>query len=86
MIAGKATIHNEVGLHARPAAAFVRAAEKYNANVRLAKDGMWVNGKSILAILTMAAEHGSELLIEVDGPDEEVAFPVLKARLESDEA
>ena len=86
MVTGKAVVRGEVGLHARPAADFVRLAEQYRSKVRLAKDGMWVNGRSILAILTLAAEHGSELTLEVTGPDEEQAFGVLKARLEQDES
>ncbi len=86
MVSGKAVITGDVGLHARPAADFVRLAEKYESKVRLAKDGMWVNGKSILAILTLAAEQGTELVVEVTGPDEQEAFEALKARLEQSEA
>lgn len=72
----------KVGLHARPAADFVREAEKYRSDVRVTKDGMSANGKSILALLTLAAESGSELVLEVDGPDEEQALDVLKTKLE----
>lgn len=86
MLRGTVTITKEVGLHARPAADFVREAERFLSAVRLAKDGMWVNGKSILAILTMAAEKGSEIVIEVDGPDEQQALAALRAKLESSEA
>jgi phosphocarrier protein HPr len=82
MISEKIIIKNEVGLHARPASEFVRIAERYSINVRLCKDGIWVNGKSILAILTLAAEKGSELILEVKGKDEVVAFKALKAVLE----
>ncbi len=82
MVSGKVVIRGEVGLHARPAADFVRQAEQYESKVRLAKDGMWVNGRSILAILTLAAETGSELILEVIGTDEEEAFAVLRAKLE----
>jgi phosphotransferase system HPr (HPr) family protein len=77
------TLHCAVGLHARPAADFVREAEKYKSHVRVAKDGMWANGKSILALLTLAAPTGSILTLEVDGEDEGEAFPVLKAKLGS---
>jgi phosphocarrier protein len=82
MISEKIIIRNEVGLHARPASEFVRIAERYSVNVRLGKDGIWVNGKSILAILTLAAEKGSEITLEVKGKDEAVAFKALKAVLE----
>lgn len=74
-----------MGLHARPAADLVRAAERFRCKVRLAKDGVWVNGKSILAILSLAAEMGSEVTLEVDGPDEVQAFEVLKHKLEHHE-
>lgn len=74
-----------MGLHARPAADLVRAAEKFRCKVRLAKDGVWVNGKSILAILSLAAEMGSEVTLEVDGPDEAQAFEVIKHKLEHHE-
>ncbi|MEO0073555.1 MAG: HPr family phosphocarrier protein [candidate division WOR-3 bacterium] len=79
---GTVIIGGPVGLHARPAAEFVRTAERYRSKVRLAKDGVWVNGKSILAILTLAAEQGSQVTLEVDGPDEDQAFDELKQRLE----
>jgi phosphotransferase system HPr (HPr) family protein len=82
MMKGRVVIGGPVGLHARPAAAFVREAEKYASDVRLTKDGMRVNAKSILALLTLAAEAGSEVLLEVNGADEEQAFVVLKDRLE----
>jgi len=81
MITEKIIIKNEVGLHARPASEFVRIAERYSASVRLCKDGIWVNGKSILAILTLAAEKGSEVILEVKGKDESTAFRALKSVL-----
>ncbi|HDR00499.1 MAG TPA: HPr family phosphocarrier protein [candidate division WOR-3 bacterium] len=82
MISGRLVVTGEVGLHARPAAEFVREAERFKSQVRVSKDGMWANGKSILALLTLAAETGSELVLEVEGEDESEAFPVLKAKLE----
>jgi phosphocarrier protein len=82
MIQETLIIRNEVGLHARPAAQFVKIAERYKSNIRLCKDGIWVNGKSILGILTLAAEHGSEIILEVSGPDEQGAFFELKGVLE----
>ncbi len=85
MITETLVIKNEVGLHARPAAQFVRIAERYKSNVRLCKDGIWVNGKSVLGILTLAAEHGSEIILEVNGVDEAQAFLELKSVLEADE-
>jgi phosphotransferase system HPr (HPr) family protein len=75
-----------VGLHARPAAEFVRIAERFRSDVRLTKDGMRVNAKSILAILTLAAEAGAEVVLEVNGADEHEAFEQLKHKLENSEA
>ncbi len=82
MIKEKIIIKNEIGLHARPATLFVNVADKYESNVRLIKDGMEVNGKSILSLLALAAEKGSEVILIVEGKDEEKAFEELKAVLE----
>ncbi len=79
-------IGGPVGLHARPAAEFVRLAERFKSSVRLAKDGIWVNGKSILAILTLAAEKGSVVTLEVKGEDEEEAFSVLQEKLSKNDS
>lgn len=84
MIQEKIIIKNEVGLHARPAAQFVKIAERYKSKVRLCKDGIWVNGKSVLGILTLAAEQGSEIILEVNGPDELDAFNELKGIFENE--
>lgn len=85
MVKEELIIGGPVGLHARPAAEFVRLAERFKSKVRLAKDGIWVNGKSILAILSLAAEKGSVVILEVSGADEEEAFRVLKEKLTQDE-
>lgn len=82
----KVMVGGSVGLHARPAASFVRAAEQFSSEVRLVKDGMRVNGKSILAILTLAAERGTEVMLEVDGEDESEAVGILRAKLENTDA
>ena len=67
------TIRNRAGLHTRPAAAIVKLASKYEAEFYIIKDGFRVNGKSIIGVMTLAAAQGSELQLEFDGPDEEVA-------------
>ena len=68
MIQKELTIRNPHGLHARPAAEFVRAAEKFRASVHLSKPGEdWVNGKSVLGVLTLAAEPGQVLILKIDG-------------------
>jgi phosphotransferase system HPr (HPr) family protein len=82
MLKGKVVIGGVVGLHARPASSFVQLSERYSSEIRLVKDGMRVNGKSILAILTLAASKGSVVVLEVNGEDEREAFETLKHKLE----
>ena len=82
MIKEKVIIKNEIGLHARPATLFVNVADQYQSDVRIIKDGMEVNGKSILSLLAIAAEKGSEVILIVEGKDEKKAFEDLKAVLE----
>lgn len=72
-------IMNRAGLHARPASEFVKLAGRYQAEIRVAKDGMEVNGKSIMGVLMLAAEHGSSLEIRADGDDAEEAVEALAA-------
>ncbi len=73
-------ITNPQGIHARPADLFVRTANQFSARIALIKDGERVDGKSILGILTLAAEQGSRLFIEAHGVDAEKAVETL-ARL-----
>ena len=73
-------ITNPQGMHARPADIFARKANLFRATIALIKDGERVDGKSILGILTLAAEHGSQLRIEAKGADAEAAVETL-ARL-----
>ncbi|MEZ4455977.1 MAG: HPr family phosphocarrier protein [Gemmatimonadales bacterium] len=75
----KATIVNPLGLHARPAAQFVKLAATFAAEVLLEKDGGTVNGKSIMGVMMLAAEQGSTLLIRTDGTDEVAAAEALAA-------
>lgn len=70
-------IVNELGLHARPAAAFVKVAGKYQSDIQLRRDDMTVNGKSIMGVMTLAAERGSELVIVAEGADAEAAVQAL---------
>ena len=74
MITQTAKIVNRLGLHARPSAMLVTAASKYQSEVYFTKNGLRVNGKSILGVMMLAAEQSSELLIEIDGPDEQQAL------------
>ena len=77
MIEREATIVNQEGLHARPAAQIVRLANSFMAQVELAKDGLVVNGKSIMGVMMLAAEHGSSIIIRADGSDAEQAVQAL---------
>jgi phosphocarrier protein HPr len=73
-------VENKLGLHARPAAAFVQTTHKYRSSVTVQKEGGdSVDGKSIMGILTLAAEKGSKLHISADGPDEEGLLNSLEA-------
>ncbi len=77
MIAHKVVIQNKMGLHARPAALFVEIASRYNAEVTLSKDGVEVNGKSIMGILMLAVERGNEVVLKIHGKDEKAASEAL---------
>lgn len=74
-----ATIRNRLGLHARPAAEFVRLAGRFAAEVWVEKDGLEVNGKSIMGVMMLAAEAGSRIMIRAVGDDCEAAAEALVA-------
>ena len=73
MIEHKVKIINNAGLHTRPAANIVKLASKYKCEFYLIKDGLNINGKSIIGVMTLAAEKGSEITLVFDGIDEELA-------------
>ena len=77
MIEREATIVNLEGLHARPAARIVRLANSFASEIELAKDGLVVNGKSIMGVMMLAAEFGSLITIRANGPDAEQAVVAL---------
>ena len=70
-------VTNPQGLHARPADMFVKTASQFQARIEVIKDGERVDGKSILAILTLAAVEGTQLTIEAHGPDADAALNAL---------
>jgi phosphotransferase system HPr (HPr) family protein len=70
------------GLHARPAAEFVRIASKFKSSIVVEHEGMSVNGKSIMGLLMLGLYPGSEVKIIVSGEDEEEAFKSLMELLE----
>jgi phosphocarrier protein len=73
MIEKKVKIINKAGLHTRPAATIVKMASKYKCDFFINRDGMSINGKSIIGVMTLAAEMGSELILVFDGEDEQQA-------------
>ena len=72
-------IVNRAGMHARPASELVKLAGTFSSEVRLEKDGLEVNGKSIMGVLMLAAEMGSQLRISADGEDAVDAVDALAA-------
>jgi len=70
-------VRNRAGMHARPAAEFVKLAARFQAEVRIARDSLEVDGKSIMGVLMLAAEQGSELRLTARGPDAEGALEAL---------
>jgi phosphocarrier protein len=73
MIEKTVTIVNNAGLHTRPAATIVKLAARYKCDFFISKDGLHINGKSIIGVMTLAAEMGSELELTFDGIDEKDA-------------
>jgi phosphocarrier protein len=73
MIERRVTIKNRAGLHTRPAAALVKTAAKFKSDFFIDKDGFEINGKSIIGVMTLAAEQGSTLTLRFSGDDEQEA-------------
>ena len=82
MIERQITVKNRAGLHTRPAATLVKTAAKFHAEFFILKDSIEINGKSIIGVMTLAAEQGSTLLLRFDGPDEEQAAAAIVALFE----
>ncbi len=70
-------ITNRLGLHARAAAQLVHLANRYASDIRLCKDGVEVNCKSIMGVLMLAAPRESRILVRADGPDAELAVAAI---------
>jgi phosphocarrier protein len=73
------TVINKLGVHARPAALFVKTANKFASDITVEKDGEQVNGKSIMGLMMLAAGQGSKLAIIAEGSDAEAAVRELEA-------
>ena len=76
-------ILNKNGLHARPAAEIVKTAAKFQSEITLVREGMEVNGKSIMGVMMLAAECGATLLLRAEGADAEAALDALDALIKN---
>jgi len=77
VIEREARIVNPLGMHVRPGAEFVKVANRFKSAVAVRKDDAVVNGKSILGMMTLAAECGSSIHIKTEGDDAEAAMDAL---------
>jgi phosphocarrier protein HPr len=78
----KAVVQHEVGLHARPAAQFVRLARQFKSTITISKGERTVSAKSMVLILTLAVGRGTEIEIIAEGEDEQEAVAALLALIE----
>ncbi len=77
MVERSVEVVNKNGIHARPAAEIVRTAGKFKSRITLMREDQEVNGKSIMGVMMLAAEFGSELQVRAEGPDEQEAVEAL---------
>ncbi len=82
MVTREVTVLNQAGLHTRPASMIVREAARYKADFFIEKDGYEINGKSIIGVMTLAAEQGAKLTLTFEGDDEEAAASAIVAVFE----
>lgn len=83
MLEKKVVIVNRLGLHARAAAKFVKMANRFKSSVKIEKDGILIDGKSILGILTLAAVQGTPITLKIAGADEKAALKALISLIEN---
>ena len=83
MVEKKIQITNRLGLHARPAVLVVQLANKFKSEIKLEKEGVEVNAKSIMGVMMLAAEKGSFLLVKAEGEDEKEATEKLAELFDS---
>jgi len=73
MYEAEVVVKNRAGIHTRPAAMIVKTAAKFKSDFFIYKDGYEINGKSIIGVMTLAAEQGAKLILRFDGDDEKEA-------------
>jgi phosphocarrier protein len=76
-------IRNELGLHARACALFVKTASRFRSEVMVSRDDLQVNGKSIMGVMMLAAEAGSTIVVTAEGPDEIEVVKALQELVDS---
>jgi len=79
MIEREVTVRNRAGLHTRPASMIVRTASQYESEIFLRRDNYEINGKSVIGVMTLAAEQGATITLLVEGEDEEAAASAIAA-------
>ena len=85
LVTKKLIVKNTQGLHARPAALFVQVANKFNSRISVKRGDEKVNGKSIMGILMLGAEKDSEIIIEAEGDDAQMAILDLEKVVDSED-
>lgn len=83
MINRKVVISNKLGLHARAAAKLVALSSRFESCVELEKNNQKINGKSIMGVMMLAASHGSEILLKIEGVDEQEAEKKIVSLIDS---
>ncbi|MGC9772653.1 HPr family phosphocarrier protein [Fervidobacterium pennivorans subsp. shakshaketiis] len=83
MKAREIILKNKSGLHARPAAVFVQAASKFKSKITIKMNEKEADGKSILKVLSLGANQGSRIVLEIDGEDEDEALKTLSELIET---
>ena len=79
MVEAQLVIRNQLGLHARACAMFVKTAARFRSQVYVSRDDLEVNGKSIMGVMMMAAEEGATIKVRAEGEDEQQAVEALEA-------
>ncbi len=83
MLEREVEVVNANGIHARPAAEIVKTAAKFTSHITIGRDGVEVNGKSIMGVMMLAAECGSTVRVSAEGADEDAAVEALAALIAS---
>ena len=82
MVQAELVITNSIGFHARPISRFSNVASRFHSEIFVSRDGVEVNGKSVLGLMMLAAEPGAVIVVRAEGPDEEEALAALSQLVE----